>query len=329
MSDALPDSPAELAELDPRVGRASSASSRSASPASICAADEARLMRWLEQGRHGAMDYMQRHGRAARAPAGTGSRNAARDLGAHGLPAAASARRRGSARPIRELGYVSRYALGRDYHKVLRTTSRAAGRDESRRTAPRARIASSSTAARCSRRRSRATPGSAGSASTRICINRQRRLVVLSRRDPHRPAAAGRRAGDRSLRHLPRLHRHLPDAGDRRARTSSTRRAASPISRSSCATRSPRNSARRIGNRIYGCDDCQLVCPWNKFARLTQRDATSRRATVSTARDWSTCSPGREAEFLTRTEGSAIRRIGYECWLRNIAVALGNAPTID
>jgi epoxyqueuosine reductase len=82
-----------------------------------------------------------------------------------------------------------------------------------------------------------------------------------------------------------------------------------------------------IGNRIYGCDDCQAACPWN------------RHAVAATATDFSTVRHGldgerlatlfawSEAEFLQRTEGSAIRRIGYERWSRNIAVALGNAPS--
>jgi epoxyqueuosine reductase len=86
----------------------------------------------------------------------------------------------------------------------------------------------------------------------------------------------------------------------------------------------PEDLRRPIGNRIFGCDDCQLACPWNKFARRSALPDFDERAGLGSATlvqllAWS------EADFLHITEGSAIRRIGHVRWLRNLAVAAGNA----
>jgi epoxyqueuosine reductase len=287
------------------------------------AEDESHLMHWLEQGRHGEMSYMARHGRARAQPnhflPGTIRVISARmDY----LPPHTQSAAQVLADP--QLGYVSRYALGRDYHKVMR--KRLAQLAE--------RISAQ-------------------------CVDTRYRAFVDS--GPILEKAFARKAGLGWIgKHTNLINRYagswfflgeiltdLPLPAD--APTTNhcgscsacievcpTQAIVAPyeldakrcVSYLTIELRSaiPVEFRRAMGNRIYGCDDCQLVCPWNKYAQVTaEPDFVARHGLDATSLvelfAWT------ETEFLSRTEGSAIRRIGYECWLRNIAVALGNAPT--
>ncbi|MFT5116898.1 MAG: epoxyqueuosine reductase [Kiritimatiellia bacterium] len=87
----------------------------------------------------------------------------------------------------------------------------------------------------------------------------------------------------------------------------------------------PEEFREPIGNRVFGCDDCQAICPWNKYAKHSNETDFSPRHALEDS-ELATLFLWTEAEYLQRTEGSAIRRIGYERWLRNLAIGLGNAP---
>jgi epoxyqueuosine reductase len=285
-------------------------------------ADEARLLAWLDAGRHGEMRYMQRHGlkrsRAALLHPGTVRVISVRmDY----LPADAAAAEEVLRDPY--LAYVSRYALGRDYHKLVRRRlKKLAERIEK----------------------------TIGSFSYRVFSD----SAPVLEKPLARAAGLGwigkhtnlldRDAG--SWFFLGEIYTDLPLPADTPARDHcGTCRAcldACPtgaivapyeldarlcISYLTIELRGPIPEDLRplVGNRIFGCDDCQLVCPWNRFASHTEEADFSPRNGLDAASlvalfRWS------EDEFLRHTEGSAIRRIGYECWLRNIAVALGNAP---
>lgn len=283
---------------------------------------EERLLTWLAEGYQGEMTWMAEHGQRRSRPAelvpGTIRIISVRmDYLPRAQPAEAVL-----ANP--ELGYISRYALGRDYHKVMRRRLQLLAD----------RIATIS-----------------GPFGYRAFVDS---APVLEKPLAHK-AGLGWIGKHSNLLHrdagswffLGELYTDLPlpvDApltdhcGDCEACITAcptaaivapyvvdARRCISYLTIEHKAS-IPLALRSLLGNRIYGCDDCQLVCPWNRFAKLTSETDYAPRQDLDAAElialfSWD------EATFLHNMAGSAIRRIGHEAWLRNIAVALGNAPS--
>jgi epoxyqueuosine reductase len=285
--------------------------------------DEAHFLDWLRAGFNGEMSYMSRHGVKRSRPAelrpGTLSCISVRmDYWPQDAADAQATLADGS------IGYVSRYALGRDYHKLMRARLQTL----------------------CDRIR-----GAVGPFGYRVftdsapvlekALARNAGLGWIGKHTNLIDSGAG------SYFFLGEIYLDLPLPADEAATGHcGSCSACMPACPTGAIVAPYRLDARRcisyltielagaipvefrraIGNRIYGCDDCQLVCPWNKFARPTaEKDFAVRHGLDHTQLAdlfaWS------EAQFLERTLGSAIRRIGYLRWLRNIAVALGNAPS--
>lgn len=281
-------------------------------------------MEWLVQGRHGAMDYMAKHGlkraRPAELVAGTQRVISVRmDYFPPDVADSWAVLRDG------ELGYVSRYALGRDYHKVLRNRLEKLAQQ---------------------------IRGEIGDFNFRVFTDSAPVMEV--------ELAAKAKLGWRGKHTLLLTRSHgsyfflgeiytdlplpvdVPDEGHCGTCTQCmdacpTQAIVAPYQLDARRCISyltieykgiiPEELRPLMGNRIYGCDDCQLVCPWNRFARISIEPDFSVRNGLDSSRlvemfSWS------EAVFRDRFSGSAIYRIGYEQWLRNIAVALGNAPTM-
>jgi len=282
-----------------------------------------RLRAWLARGFHGEMGWMAHHGTLRERP----------DLLVPGAVSAICVRmdyRPADTRMIARLrdgeaAYISRYALGRDYHKIVRRRlARLAERIATavgcaviqRPFVDSAPVLEKPLAARA---------GLGWIGKNTLLLNREAGSwfflgeLITSVRLP----AAAEPAADACGKCRACLNICPTDAfpepyvlDARRCISYLTIEHPGPI---------PEPLRAAMGNRVFGCDDCQIVCPWNRFARPTAESAFQPRHGLADARLaelvlWT------ESEFLERTAGSPIRRIGYERWLRNLAVGLGNAP---
>jgi epoxyqueuosine reductase len=287
------------------------------------AQDEAHFLDWLRDGFNGEMAYMARHGVRRTRPAelvpGTVSCVSVRMdyWPEHAADAAATLQ-------DRSVAYISRYALGRDYHKLMRARLQQLCDRIAAAVGPFGHRVFTDSAPVLEKALARdAGLGWIGKHTNLIDRDAGSYFflgeIYLDLALPSDPAGTAH-CGTCSacMPACPTGAIVAPYRLDaRRCISYLTIELAGPI---------PLEFRRAIGNRIYGCDDCQLACPWNKFARPTaEKDFAVRHgldhSQLAELFSWS------EQQFLQRTEGSAIRRIGYERWLRNIAVALGNAPT--
>jgi epoxyqueuosine reductase len=285
-------------------------------------ADETRLEDWLSRGRHGEMTYMARHGRKRADPArlvpGTVRVICARMdyWPAHARPAA-------SVLGASHRAYVSRYALGRDYHKVIRARLRRLAERIQQRIGPfgyRVFVDSGPVLEKALARK--AGLGWIGK-HTNLLHREAGSLFFLGELLTDLPLPVDQPVAD----HCGSCRACLDVCPTRAIVAPYQLDARRCISYLTIELRGSIPEALRpaIGNRIFGCDDCQLVCPWNKYARPTEEKDFAPRHGLDDAEltrlfGWS------ESDWSKRTEGSALRRVGYAGWLRNVAVALGNAP---
>lgn len=282
-----------------------------------------RLRRWLAQGYHGDMHWMGAHGdkryRPERLVPGT-----VRCLSftAEYLPEPMSRMEALLDDPAR--AYVARYALGRDYHRYLRRRlQRLAGAIAERVGEFGYRVFTDSAPVMEKPLAEAAGLGWIGKHTN--LINRERgSWFFLGEIYTDLPLPVDEPAADH-CGSCTRCIEVCPTGAIVAPYLLDARRCISYLTIENKAD-IPEPLRPLIGNRIFGCDDCQLFCPWNRFARVSEHEAFRPRHGLD-APELVSLFLWSEQEYLERTEGSALRRTGYEGWLRNLAVALGNAPT--
>ena len=286
-------------------------------------ADEVHLLRWLEAGHHGEMEYMQRHGtRRSRpeelVPGTTRVISVRMDY----WPGESRAADPVLADPA--LAYLSRYALGRDYHKVIRKRlQQLANRIQAHTGAFGYRAFTDSAPVLEKALAQNAGLGWIGK-HTNLINERAGSWFFLGELYTNLPLPVDTPA----VNHCGDCHACIDVCPTRAILAPYRLDARRCISYLTIELRGsiPVELRPLIGNRIYGCDDCQLVCPWNRFSSPTAEADFAVRHGLDASElvrlfRWD------GAAFEQHLQGSPVFRIGHECWLRNIAVALGNAPT--
>lgn len=288
------------------------------------AEDEARLLEWLRKGCHGSMEYMQRHGTRRSRPQelqpGTVRVISARmDYFPEGMDADAAWQALGDG----TRAYIARYALGRDYHKLIRNRLQKLADRIAGEVGPFGYRAFTDSA-----------PVLEKALARNAGLGWIGKHTLLLDRDAGSWFFLGELYTDLPLPVDPSSTAHCGTC-TRCIDVCPTRAIVGPyqLDARRCIAyltieskdAIPEDLRPLIGNRVFGCDDCQLVCPWNKFAKPTREEDFAPRHGLDGAKlvelfAWT------EDEFLKKTEGMPIRRAGCEGFSRNVAVALGNAP---
>jgi epoxyqueuosine reductase len=282
-----------------------------------------RLQKWLANDYHGKMEYMASHGDKRFTPqALVPGTSRIIVLRMNYWPKSATASEQVLSSP--ESAFISRYTLGRDYHKLMRKRlTKLAARLQARVAGSRYRVFTDSAPVLEKALAEKARLGWIGK-NTMLINPKAGSYFFLGEIFTDIPLPLdkpfeGNHCGSCSkcLDTCPTnafAGPHMLDA--RRCISYLTIELKGSI---------PEDLRPLMGNRIFGCDDCQLVCPWNKFTQATQESDFNPRHQLDQQHLISLFS-WTENDFLSKTAGTAIRRAGYESWLRNIAVALGNGP---